>query len=41
MFLFSRFDNSHKKWTDSLETRASVVFSLELEIALVAVQSIH
>ena len=42
---FAIFDchQSHKIWKDSLETRAAVllIFSLELEISGVAVQSIH
>ena len=35
--------HSHKKWKDSLETRAVVtlIFSVELEISGVAVHSIH
>ena len=34
--------HSHKKWKDSLETRAVLLlFSLELEIHGVALQSIH
>ena len=38
----SRFEHSHKKRKDSLETRAVLlIFSFELEISGVAVQSIH
>ena len=36
------FDHSHKKRKDSLETQAVLlIFSLELDISGVAVQSIH
>ena len=36
------FNHSHKKWKDSLETLAALlIFSPELEIFEVAVQSIH
>ena len=38
----TRTDHSHKKRKDSLETRAvPLMFSLELEISGMAVQSIH
>ena len=36
------FDHSHKKRKDSLETQAVLmIFSLEIEISGVAIQSIH
>ena len=39
---YQNFHHSHKKRKDSLETRAVLLmFSLELEISGVAVQSIH
>ena len=38
----SRFEHSHKKRKDSLETRAVLlIISFELEISGVAVQSMH
>ena len=39
---FAALQYSHKKWKDSLETKAVLlVFWLELEISGVAVQEIH
>ena len=38
----NKLNHSHKKWKDSLETRAALlIFSLELEISGMALQSIH
>ena len=40
--IVTQYDHSHKKWKDSLETRdVLLIFSLELQISAVAIQSIH
>ena len=42
IFVLTLCNHSHKKWKDSLETRlALLMFSLELEISGVTVQSLH
>ena len=41
-YIVTQHNHSHKKWKDSLETRdVLLIFSLDLEISAVAMQSIH